>query len=113
MCIKRAKKYLCGCLSPHRPELCRDALRRNEACDSIPTTDEHHKSHFPCYSCIRLEVLQEQQERLEAARAAQAETEARARAEAEERGVNGIWHSCNGHRARRGWAVNHWRGRGA
>ena len=61
MCFTRQKLYTCGCLSVPRKEVCIDAARTWPVVCAEPELKPPHASHFPCYSCIRAEVMAEKE----------------------------------------------------
>ena len=61
MCFTRQKLYTCGCLSVPRKEVCIDAARTWPIVCAEPELKPPQASHFPCYSCIRAEVMAEKE----------------------------------------------------
>jgi hypothetical protein len=61
MCFMRQKLYTCGCLSVLRKEVCIDAARTWPIVCAEPELRPPHVSYFPCYSCIRAEVMAEKE----------------------------------------------------
>ena len=61
MCFTRQKLYTCGCLSVPRKEMCIDAARTWPIVCAEPELKQPHVSYFPCYSCIRAEVVAERE----------------------------------------------------
>jgi hypothetical protein len=106
MCFTRQKLYTCGCLSVPRKEMCIDAARTWPVVCAEPELKPPHVSYFPCYSCIRAEVMAEK----EAAQKekAQKEMEMEAQAKCAEEALENVekrdWQKSGG----RAWGKSTW-----